>query len=172
LANIPPHRGMGYAPQPPDPGWARSSVWSEPSPGGVAAPETPRAPERGLPGWQALLLLILLAAIGGLVDGLSGNRIRGGFNIALVVASIVAILVVRYSSMFVIVVSPPLLYAVASAGMLYVRSHGLHDRKVFIDIAANWLVYGFPAIAGATGAVLLIAAIRMLRHRRRAPAAT
>jgi hypothetical protein len=158
---------MGYAPQPSDPGWAPSSVWSEPRPGGAAVPEGPRPRERGLPGWQALLVLLILAAIGGLIDALSGDRIRGGFNIALVVASIVAILVVRYSAMFVIVVSPPLLYAVASGGILYVRSHGLHDRKVFIDIAANWLVYGFPAIAGATGGVLIIAAIRMLRHTRR-----
>jgi hypothetical protein len=169
LANIPPHRGMGYAPQPQDPGWAPSSVWGEASPGFVPPPDAPGAPERGLPGWQALMVLVLLAAIGGVIDAVSGNRIRGGFNIALVVASIVAILLVRYSSMFTIVVSPPLLYAIASAGILYIRSDGLHDRKVFIDIAANWLVYGFPAIAAATGGVLIIAAIRILRHHRRVP---
>jgi len=36
---------------------------------------------------------------------------------------------------------------------------------VLLDAAANWLVYGFPAIAGATAAVLIIAGIRMFSGR-------
>ena len=46
--------------------------------------------------------------------------------------------------------------------MLYLSSGGLHNRKVLIDHAANWLVYGFPAIAGASAAVLIIAGIRLV----------
>ena len=111
-----------------------------------------------MPGWAALLVLLVIAGIGGLIDMISGNNIRGGFNIALVVASIVAILVVRHRDMFPIVVAPPLVYIVASGAVLYVRSGGLHNRKVLIDAAANWLVYGFPAIAGAIG--------RRADHRR------
>ena len=72
---------------------------------------------------------------------------RGGFNIGIVVASVVAILVVRRSDMFPIVVAPPIVYSLASGIMLYLRSGGLHDKKVVLDAAANWLVYGFPAIA-------------------------
>jgi hypothetical protein len=49
--------------------------------------------------------------------------------------------------------------------MLYLRSDGLNDHKALYDAAANWLVYGFPAIAGATAAVLIIAGIRMLSRR-------
>ena len=45
------------------------------------------------------------------------------------------------------------------------RSHGLDDRGVLIDAATNWLVYGFPAIAGATAAVLIIAGIRLIIRR-------
>jgi hypothetical protein len=105
---------------------------------------------------------VVIAAIGGLIDTVSGNNIRGGFNIALVVASVVAILIVRHRDMFPIVVAPPLVYIVASGLMLYIRSGGLHNRKILIDAAANWLVYGFPAIAGATAAVLIIAGIRMI----------
>ena len=37
--------------------------------------------------------------------------------------------------------------------------------RALYDAAANWLVYGFPAIAGATAAVLIIAGIRMLSRR-------
>jgi len=36
---------------------------------------------------------------------------------------------------------------------------------VLLDAAANWLVYGFPAIAGATAAVLIIAGIRLISGR-------
>ena len=78
------------------------------------------------------------------------------------VASLVAILLVRHRDMFPIVVAPPLVYFVASGVLLYVRSGGLHNRHVLIDAAANWLVYGFPAIAGATAAVLIVAGIRLV----------
>jgi fumarate reductase subunit D len=46
-----------------------------------------------------------------------------------------------------------------------VRSSGLHDKKVVLDAAANYLVYGFPAIAAATAAVLIIAGIRMITRK-------
>jgi hypothetical protein len=67
--------------------------------------------------------------------------------------------------MFPIVIAPPIVYSIASGVTLYVRSGGLDDRKVLIDSAANWLVYGFPAIAAATAAVLIIAGIRLIARR-------
>ena len=124
-----------------------------------------RLNERGLPAWGGLLVLLVIAGIGGLIDTISGAQVRGGFNYGIVIASIVAILVVRRSSMFPIVIAPPLVYSAASAGMLYVRSHGLHDKRVLFDGAANWLVYGFPAIASASAAVVLIAGVRLLVRR-------
>jgi hypothetical protein len=160
----------------PDDSWGDSS-WSAPtSVRSTAAPDVNRAPvyehlreqqlpERGLPGWGALLLLLVLAAIGGIIDAISGAQVRGGFNWGIVVASVVAILAVRRSGMFPIVIAPPIVYSAGSGAMLYVRSGGLHDRKVLFDAAANWLVYGFPAIAGATAAVLIIAGIRLIARR-------
>jgi CHASE2 domain-containing sensor protein len=124
-----------------------------------------RERQPGLPGWAALVVLLVVAGAGGLVDTLSGAQVRGGFNVGIVVAAVVAILIVRRSSMFPIVIAPPIVYAGASAAMLYVRSGGLHDRKVLFDAAANWLVYGFPAIAAATAAVLIIAGIRLIARR-------
>ena len=118
-----------------------------------------------MPAWAALLVLLAIAAIGGVIDTLSGSQVRGGFNVGIVVASIAAILLVRRSAMFPVVIAPPLVYAGASAAMLYLRSGGLHDKKVLFDGAANWLVYGFPAIAAATAAVLIIAGIRLITHR-------
>jgi hypothetical protein len=131
----------------------------------AAARPGPKTNERGLPGWAALLVLLAIAGIGGVIDTVSGSQVRGGFNIGIVVASVVAILLVRRSSMFPVVIAPPLVYSLASASMLYVRSSGLKDRKVLFDGAANWLVYGFPAIATATAVVLIIAGIRLITHR-------
>jgi len=121
--------------------------------------------ERGLPGWLALLVLIGIAGASGLIDSLSGSSVRGVFNYGLVLASLVAILVVRRSEMFPIVVAPPLVYFAASAALLYIRTGGLHDRGKLIDQATNWIVYGFPAIAGATAVVLVVAGIRLVSRR-------
>jgi Gpi18-like mannosyltransferase len=122
-------------------------------------------PESGLPGWLAVLLLIGIAGVGGLIDSLSGSAVRGVFNYSLVFASLIAILVVRRSQMFNVVIAPPLVYFAASAGLLYVRTGGLHNRGKLIDAATNWIVYGFPAIAGATAVVLVIAGIRLMARR-------
>jgi Gpi18-like mannosyltransferase len=129
-----------------------------------------RLPQRdlshsGLPGWLAVLLLIAIAGVGGLVDSISGSAIRGAFNYSLVLASLIAILVVRRSEMFSVVIAPPLVYFAASAGLLYVRTGGLHNRGKLIDAATNWIVYGFPAIAGATAVVLVVAGIRLMIRR-------
>jgi len=121
--------------------------------------------ERGLPGWLAVLLLIGIAGVGGLIDSISGSAIRGAFNYSLIIASLIAILVVRRSQMFNVVIAPPLVYFVASAGLLYVRTGGLHNRGKLIDAATNWIVYGFPAIAGATAVVLVVAGIRLMARR-------
>jgi hypothetical protein len=124
-----------------------------------------RGQERGLPAWAALLVLLAILGAGGLLDAINGSHERGGFNVGIVVASIAAILLVRHSAMFPVVVAPPIVYSVVSGILLYLRSSGLHDRKVLIDTASNWLVYGFPAIAAATAAVLIIAGIRIIIRR-------
>lgn len=121
--------------------------------------------ERGLPGWLALAVLLAICGVGGLIDTLSGSAIRGAFNYGLVLASLVAILIVQRSQMFSIVIAPPLVYFAASAALLYIRTGGLHNRGKLIDAATNWVVYGFPAIAGATAVVLLVAGVRLVIRR-------
>lgn len=127
--------------------------------------EERRPPERGLPGWAALLILIVIAGIGAAIDNARGTSTGGGFNIGIVAASIVAILVVRRSGMFPVVIAPPIVYSLGSVFILYLRSGGLSDRHVLYDAASNWLVYGFPAIAAATAAVLIVCGFRLLTRR-------
>ena len=124
-----------------------------------------RPKERGLPWWAALSVLVVIAGIGGLIDTIGTTAARGGFNVGIVVATIVAILVVRRSHMFPIVIAPPIVYTLAAVFQLYLRSNGLHDKKVIYDAASNYLVYGFPAIAAATAAVLIIAGFRLITRR-------
>ncbi len=125
----------------------------------------PKARERGLPWWAALLVLIVIAVVGGIIDTVGSIDVKGGFNIGIVVASVLAILIVKRSHMFPIVIAPPIVYSLAAVFQLYIRSSGLHDKKVVFDAAANYLVYGFPAIAVATAAVLIIAGIRLITRK-------
>jgi len=144
---------------------AYAACGQPPTPASTSPTAASRARERGVGGWTAVLVLLAIAAIGGAIDLANHSQVKGGFNISIVVAAVVAILVVRRSAMFPVVVAPPLVYFAASAVLLYARSGGLHNRKVLLDTAANWLVYGFPAIAGASAAVLIIAGIRLISGR-------
>jgi hypothetical protein len=170
---VPPANGATYVPDPEASSrLAGQHPYAEPfsgsGPAGGSTPDT-RAPQRrreaGLPGWAAVLLLIAIAGVGGLIDSISGTSVRGVFNYSLVFASLVAILVVRRRQLFSVVIAPPLVYFAASAGLLYVRTGGLHNRGKLIDAATNWIVYGFPAIAGATAVVLVVAGIRLMARR-------
>jgi hypothetical protein len=125
----------------------------------------PKVHERGLPWWGALIVLVVIAAIGGVIDTVGSISVQGGFNVGIVVASIVAIIVVKRSHMFPVVIAPPIVYSLASVFQLYLRSDGLSDHKKIFDAAANYLVYGFPAIAAATAAVLIIAGIRLIARK-------
>ncbi len=124
-----------------------------------------RPHERGLPWWAALLVLAVIAVIGGIIDTVGSIQVRGGFNIGIVAASVVAIVIVKRSHMFPIVIAPPIVYSIAAMFQLYIRSNGGSDKKVVFDAAANYLVYGFPAIAAATAAVLIIAGIRLITRK-------
>jgi Gpi18-like mannosyltransferase len=125
----------------------------------------PSSNERGLPGWAAVLLLIVIAGIGGVIDQVTGSSLKGIFNYGLIVASLAAILAVRRGQMFGVVIAPPLVYFIGSAAKLYISSNGLKDHSKLTDAAANWLVYGFPAIAAATAVVLVVAGIRTITRR-------
>ncbi len=125
----------------------------------------PAPPGRGLSGWLALLILVGATVLGLVIDAMRGVQLGTGFNLGIIAGSVLAILLVRRSAMFPVVVAPPIVYSLGAGISLYVRSQGLHDRGVLIDAATNWLVYGFPAIAAASAAVLIIAGIRLITHR-------
>ena len=122
-------------------------------------------PQHGLVGWVAVGLMVVVAGLGGLIDAVGGSTLKGLFAIGLIIGSLAAILLVRRRDMFPVVIAPPLIYFGASAVLLYLRSGGFKDRGVLIDAVSNWLVYGFPAIAGASAVVLIVAGGRLLLNR-------
>lgn len=141
-------------------------------PSALAASEVPlgprrasSTPQRGLVGWVAVALLVCVAGLGGLIDAVGGSTLKGLFAIGLIVGSLAAILLVRRRDMFPVVIAPPLIYFGASAVLLYFRSGGFKDRGVLIDAVSNWLVYGFPAIAGASAVVLIVAGGRLILNK-------
>jgi hypothetical protein len=85
--------------------------------------------------------------------------------VGIIAGAVLSVLLVRRSAMFPVVVAPPIVYSLAAGISLYIRSSGLSDHSVLLDAATNWLVYGFPAIAAATAAVLIIAGIRLIVRR-------
>ncbi|HZZ95919.1 MAG TPA: DUF6542 domain-containing protein [Jatrophihabitantaceae bacterium] len=147
-----------------------SAFYPQPTPARPSARErleaaVPTTRERGLPGWAGLLVLVGATTLGILFDAIRGHQLALGFNVGIIAGSVIAILVVRRSGMFPVVVAPPIVYSLGAGISLYLRSSGLHDRGVLIDAATNWLVYGFPAIAAATASVLIIAGIRLIVRR-------
>lgn len=122
-------------------------------------------PERGLRAIVALIVVVVIAVLGGLIDTIGAIEIQGGFNIGIVVASVVGILIVKRSHMFPIVIAPPIVYTLGAGFQYYLKATSGNATKAKLDAAANYLVYGFPAIAAATAAVLIIAGIRLIARR-------
>ena len=130
----------------------RAGGYAEPARGG-----------RTLTGPGAVLLLAGIAGVAGVIDVVAGDALRLVFSAGLVLGAVVAALLVVRRDLLTVVFAPPLVYLVASAvaGLLG-RGEGGGD---LIDAAASWLVYGFPAMALATGAAAVVAGIRAARAR-------
>ena len=127
-------------------------------------PASPAGAGRGpsLTGVGALLVLLGVAGVAGVLDVLFGDALRLVFAAGLVLGSLVAALLVRRREVLVVVFAPPLVYLGASLiAVLLGRGEG---GGGIIDLAASWLVYGFPAMAMATGVAAVVA---LLRHARR-----
>jgi hypothetical protein len=112
---------------------------------------------------RAMLLLGGVALAGGVIDVLTGAGLRLGFAIGLALGSLLAALWVHRSGLLVVVFAPPLVFLAASMLFVLAAPGGAGDTGTLIDAATGWLVYGFPAMATATGVAVVIAALRIAR---------
>jgi Domain of unknown function (DUF6542) len=116
-----------------------------------------------LTGVGAVLLLTGIAAVAGVLDVLAGSSLRLIFAVGLVLGSLIASLLVVRRDLLTVVFAPPLVFLAASAvAVLLGRGE---TGGGLIDLATSWLVYGFPAMAIATGVAGLVALIRRARNR-------
>ncbi len=131
-----------------------------------ADPGWPPSDRRGsrLTGTGAVLLIAAVAAVCGVVDILAGDALRLVFSAGLVLGTVIAAALVTRRDLLTVVFAPPLVYLAGSAIAVLLGRGG--QGGGLLDAAASWLVYGFPAMAAATGAALVVAGIRALRNRR------
>ncbi|WP_448625313.1 DUF6542 domain-containing protein [Geodermatophilus sp. URMC 64] len=86
--------------------------------------------------------------------------------VALVVSTVIAAFVVRRRDLLSVVVSPPLVFAaVAAVNMIAAPSVQLSGIKAFGLLMVTLLVQGFPTMAVATGAAIVVALIRLAARR-------
>ena len=116
-----------------------------------------------LTGVGAVLLLAGVAAVAGVLDVLAGSSLRLIFAVGLVLGTLIASLLVRRRDLLMVVFAPPLVFVAASAvAVLLGRGE---SGGTLIDLATSWLVFGFPAMAVATGAAAVVWLIRRPRGR-------
>lgn len=125
-------------------------------------PAAPPARGPSLTGVGAVLVLVGIAGVAGVADVLFGDTLRLVFAGGLVLGALVAALLVRTRDQLMVVFAPPLVFLGASLVPVLL---GRGDAGGgIIDLAASWLVYGFPAMALATG---VAAVVTLLRRARR-----
>jgi len=112
-------------------------------------------------GASAVLLLTGIAGVAGVLDVLAGSSLRLIFAAGLVLGAVLAALLVIRRDLLTVVFAPPLVFVVASAvAVLLGRGE---SGGGLVDLVASWLVYGFPAMAAATGAAAVVALVRRSR---------
>jgi hypothetical protein len=116
-----------------------------------------------LTGVGAVLLLAGIAAVAGVLDVLAGSSLRLIFALGLVLGALIASLLVRRRDLLMVVFAPPLVFVAASA-VAVVLGRG-ESGGTLIDLATSWLVFGFPAMAIATGVAAVVWLIRRARAR-------
>jgi hypothetical protein len=115
-----------------------------------------------LTGVGAVLLLTGIAAVAGVLDVLAGSSLRLIFAAGLVLGALIASVLVVRRDLLTVVFAPPLVFLAASAvAVLLGRGE---TGGGLIDLATSWLVYGFPAMAAATGVAGVVALIRRARN--------
>jgi hypothetical protein len=154
----------------------RDDFWSDDErPGRSAAdrPGTRRPPaeravsEKGgwLRGIVAVLGIFLFTLAGGAADSFLDTFLNAGLGmitlVALVASTAIATLLVRRRDMLTVVVSPPLVFvAVATANIALAPK-----LTMSLPTVATMLIRGFPTMAFATGAAILLALIRLASRR-------
>ncbi|MFJ8627830.1 DUF6542 domain-containing protein [Kitasatospora sp. NPDC093550] len=107
-----------------------------------------------------------LPAAGAAVSELSGPGMGLAFTLAAVLGTgLAAALSTRNGWWWVLAASPLVVLGVTAAAEL-LANRELYQGKALATGAAKWVVHGFPVMAQAAAAALLVIAVRLVRGRR------
>ncbi|NEK87555.1 hypothetical protein GCU60_17595 [Blastococcus saxobsidens] len=119
------------------------------------------APDSRLRGFLALVAVFLLTLAGCAVDSFVGSGLGLITLVALTASTAAAVLLVRRRDLLSVIVAPPLVFAaVAAVNVAMAPSATLN-----LPTMATLLVRGFPTMAAATVAAIVLAVFRMATRR-------
>ncbi|MET3806707.1 hypothetical protein ABIB25_003727 [Nakamurella sp. UYEF19] len=122
----------------------------------------------GIPSWAAVLVAVLLTALGATFDGLVSGVLTWGFRIGFVAGVALAAVLVRRGSIFTAMVQAPLVMVV----VIYISLRLLATERMTITLIK--VVDAFPTMLIGTAVAVLLCVIRIfaqpLRRPKKAPA--
>lgn len=129
----------------------------------------------GVPSWVAVLIALTFTAVGFAFDAGSGAKeLTLAFAVAYVVGCVVAVVIVRQTSIFTAVIQPPLILFVCVPGAYFLFHGGTMDGIKDLLINCGYpLIERFPLMFFTTAFVLLFGLVRWymgMSRRRTAPA--
>ena len=119
----------------------------------------------GIPSWGAVLVALVLTALGATVDGLVTGTPSWGFRVGFVAGVALAALLVRRASVFTALVQPPLVMVV----VIFVALRLMSSERMTISLIK--VVNTFPTMVVGTAVAVVLCVIRLFAQplRRSAP---
>ncbi|WP_051837345.1 DUF6542 domain-containing protein [Streptomyces sp. NRRL WC-3742] len=132
-------------------------------------PSEPAAPRRALPGGPAIpaVLAVGLPLIGAAVDETSGPGMGAAFLICSVLGTALAAGLSTRNGWWWVLAGSPLVVLAVEGGVELLVNPDKYEGNHLATGAARWLVLGFPVMALAAAAAVLVIAVRTIRGRRR-----
>ena len=117
-----------------------------------------------LPSGAAVAILMIFTGMGLLTDGGASGWI---FGVWLVAGAVAANALVRPVGLWVVVPAPPITLLAVTAGQAVWRGQPLWGKKKeLIAVLSRPYLHGFPWIAAAVGAGVVITIVRLVVRRR------
>jgi hypothetical protein len=126
------------------------------------------ADKRGLTAVGAVTVALVLGALGGFIDVLTGPGLRTVFAICFIAGCAFAALKVHREDLLATVVMPPLVYvalALVAGAFSQTAAVGGWMTRQALELATS-LVLGAPVLLTATGLAFAIAVVRAIMSRR------
>lgn len=120
----------------------------------------------GLRSWGAVLVAVILTAIGATFDGLVSGVVTWGFRVAFVASVCLAAILVRRASIFTALVQPPLVMVV----LIFISLRLITTERMTVTLIK--VVNAFPTMLIGTALAVLICVIRIFAQPLRRPRST